>query len=118
VEHVRADKTETQDMGLQHKQFPTLLKLCQLRNADGFQYPVWLPGPAGSGKTTAARNVAKALELPFLFTGAVDQPYSLLGFRDAGGNYARTSFREAFENGGVFLWDEVDASNPNALNRV
>lgn len=118
---VEVKRTETNgevttlNLGVQHKQFDKLVKLCGVRNDDGYQWPVWLPGPAGSGKTTAARNVAKALDLPFYFTGAVDQPYGLIGFRDAGGNYNRTSFREAFENGGVFLWDEVDASNPNAL---
>lgn len=115
VERKEQDTTTTVELGLQHVQFPTLLKLCNIRNHDGYQFPVWLPGPAGSGKTTAARNVAKALGVPFQFTGAVDNPYQLLGFRDAGGTYHRTSFREAFECGGVFLWDEVDASNPNAL---
>jgi hypothetical protein len=115
VERVNGAEREVVEMGLQHKSFVQLLKLLQVKNADGYQYPVWLPGPAGSGKTTAARNAAKALNLPFYFTGAVDNQYQLLGFRDAGGNYGRTTFREAWEHGGVYLWDEVDASNPNAL---
>ena len=97
------------DLGVQHKQFPLLIKVLQC----GF--PVWLPGPAGSGKTTAAANAAKALGLPFHHTGAVDNVYQLMGFIDAGGTYHRTEFREAYENGGPFLWDEVDASNPAAL---
>jgi len=97
------------DMGVQHSQFPVLIKTLQTK------FPVWLPGPAGSGKTTAAKNAATALEVPFHHTGAVDNVYQLLGFIDAGGTYHRTTFREAYENGGVFLWDEVDASNPAAL---
>lgn len=97
------------DMGVQHAQFPVLVKVLQTR------FPVWLPGPAGSGKTTAAKNAAQALSVPFHHTGAVDNVYQLLGFIDAGGTYHRTTFREAYENGGVFLWDEVDASNPAAL---
>lgn len=77
--------------------------------------PVMLVGPAGSGKTTAARNVADALGLPFYFTGAIDSPYKLLGFIDAQGRTVRTPFREAFEHGGVFLFDEQDASLPGAV---
>lgn len=105
----RPEQSEPQDLGVQHKQFPALITM--LRTG----FPVWLPGPAGSGKTTAARNAAKALDLPFHFTGAIDTKYELSGYKDAGGLYHCTEFRKAYENGGVFLWDEVDASNPAAL---
>jgi len=71
---------------------------------------VMLVGPAGSGKTTAAQNVAQALGIPFYFTGAIDSPYKLLGFVDAQGRVVRTPFREAFEHGGLFLFDEYDGS--------
>jgi hypothetical protein len=111
VVHIQPSNAELPviDMGVQHTQFATLVKVLQTR------FPVWLPGPAGSGKTTAARNAATALSVAFHHTGAVDNVYQLLGFIDAGGTYHRTTFREAYENGGVFLWDEVDASNPAAL---
>lgn len=99
----------TQNIGVQHKQFPILLKAVAAR------VNVWLAGPSASGKTTAAIQVAKALNLPFKFTGAVGDAYALLGYNDAQGRYVRTQFREAWEHGGVFLWDEVDASDPNAL---
>lgn len=107
VHNVRTD--ERTDMGLQHKQFPTLLQYLESR------YPVWLPGPAGSGKTTAAMNAAKALNLAFHFNGAVDTEYKLLGFTDAGGRFHETPFYRAYKDGGVYLFDEVDASNPQAL---
>lgn len=107
VHNVR-DDTRT-DMGLQHKQFATLLQYLESR------YPVWLPGPAGSGKTTAAMNAAKALNLAFHFNGAVDTEYKLLGFTDAGGRFHETPFYRAYKDGGVYLFDEVDASNPQAL---
>jgi hypothetical protein len=93
----------------QHRQFDHLLKMV----AAGCN--VWLAGPAGSGKTTAARNVAKALGRPFYFTGAVDTEYKLLGYTDAKGNLVRRPFREAWEHGGVFLFDEIDASLPGAV---
>jgi len=35
---------------------------------------------------------------------------------DANGKYVRSLFREAYENGGVFLLDEVDNGNPNVLS--
>ena len=99
----------TVDVGVQHRQFPLLLK------AVSAGVPVWLAGPSGSGKTTAAQAVAKALDAKFYYTGAVGDAYALMGYRDVNGNYVRTAFRDAYENGGVFLWDEVDASDPNAL---
>lgn len=100
---------EVRDMGLQHKQFPILLKSAIAR------VNVWMAGPSASGKTTAAVNVAKALKLPFHYTGAVGDPYALLGFKSVNNELVRTAFREAWEHGGIFLWDEVDASDPNAL---
>lgn len=76
---------------------------------------VALVGPAGSGKTTMASNIADELGLDFYFTGAVLSEHKLVGFIDARGKVVRTPFRDAFENGGVFLFDEVDASAPAAV---
>jgi SpoVK/Ycf46/Vps4 family AAA+-type ATPase len=76
---------------------------------------VWLAGPAGSGKTSIAEALAKALGLPFFFNGAIDSPYKLAGFIDAQGRIIRPAFRQAYENGGVYLFDEVDASMPAAV---
>lgn len=103
------------DMGVQHKVFPKLLKACQARMRDGNKLNIWLKGPAGSGKTTAAKKVAEALKLSFQFNGAISTEYELMGFRDAGGTYHTTAFREIFENGGVYLFDEVDSSLPKAV---
>ena len=76
---------------------------------------VFLAGPAGSGKTTCVAQVADSLHLPFFFNGAIQSEYKLTGFRDAHGKVHRTAFREAFEFGGVYLFDEIDASQPAAL---
>jgi len=105
---------EVKDLGLQHKQFPLLLQALQARTSDGHRINVWITGPAGSGKTTAAFNAAKALGLEYAFTGAIDTPYPLLGFVDAQGKVVRTPFREVYEKGGVFLFDEYDGSHPSA----
>jgi MoxR-like ATPase len=86
-----------------------------LRMAVAAKVNVFLVGPAGSGKTTVARQVAESLGLRFHFNGAIHSEYKLTGFRDAQGKVHRTAFREAFENGGVYLFDEIDASQPAAL---
>lgn len=78
---------------------------------------VMMVGSAGTGKSTLAHQAADALGLPFysLSLSAQTPNSMILGYMDASGNYVRSLFREAYENGGVFLFDEVDNSNPNAL---
>ena len=97
------------DLGKQHFQFEKLSKYVQTKNN------IFLVGSAGSGKTTAARNIAKALEVEFYFTGAINSEYKLTGFIDAQGRIVNTEFRKAYENGGLFLFDEIDASFPQAI---
>lgn len=79
--------------------------------------PVYLAGPAGSGKTTLAKQVAGALALScnIMSFCAQTSKSDLLGFIDATGHYQSSSFRHTFENGGLFLFDEIDAANPNIL---
>ena len=75
----------------------------------------FLVGPAGSGKTTLAEQVCKVLKRPFYMEARVTSEFKLTGFMDATGNYNRTQFRDAYEHGGGFLFDEVDASDPDAM---
>lgn len=96
--------------GVLHDRFDTVLKLVT-RNV-----PVYLVGPAGSGKNVICKQVAEALGLRFYFTNAVTQEYKLTGFTDANGNYQPTQFYKAFTEGGVFMLDELDASIPEVLN--
>jgi cobaltochelatase CobS len=74
-----------------------------------------LVGPAGSGKTTLARQIAEALNRPFYMAARVTSEYKLTGFIDAAGKAVQTDFRRAYEKGGVFLFDEIDASDADAL---
>lgn len=94
--------------GIVHKKFDRVLKMATRDN-------VMLVGGAGSGKTTIARQVAKALQLPFYFTGAVPHEAKLLGFINPHGKYVETAFYRAWTTGGIFLMDEIDASDPQAL---
>lgn len=72
-------------------------------------------GPAGSGKTTLAMQLAKALGLEFGMTGAVEQAFALMGYKNAAGEYQETEFFRRYTAGGVFLFDEFDGSLPNAV---
>lgn len=95
--------------GVQHEKFETVLKF--VANNE----PVFLTGPAGSGKNVLCKQVAQALGLKFYFTNAVTQEYKLTGFTDANGRYQETQFYKAFTQGGVFMLDEMDASIPEVL---
>ena len=76
---------------------------------------VALIGPAGSGKTSAVRAAADLLGLDYYSVGACQTPYELTGFISASGDRVETSFSRFCQNGGVFLFDELDGSSPKAL---
>lgn len=79
--------------------------------------PVYLAGPAGSGKNHTVEQIAKELGWNFYFSNSVQQEYKLTGFIDAGGKYHETEFYKALtdEEECVFFLDEIDASIPEVL---
>ena len=101
--------TPVEMTGVQHDKFETVLKF--VANNE----PVFLTGPAGSGKNVLCQQVAKALGLNFYFSNAVTQEYKITGFTDAMGVFHESQFYKAFKNGGVFMLDEMDASIPEVL---
>lgn len=107
--------TTTLPQGHRHPMFETLLKIAASRQADGFHPNIWIAGPAGSGKTTGGRQLAKALGIPFFFNGAVNMEHKLIGFVDANGSYHSTPFREGFTQPAVYQFDDVDSSDNAAL---
>lgn len=78
-------------------------------------HPIMLVGPAGCGKTTIGQHVAAALQLPFYITSTINDTHELTGFVDGYGKYHSTPFRRAFEHGGVWVADEIDAWDASAL---
>lgn len=93
----------------QHESFPKLLKYLHANRR------VILTGPAGTGKSMAAVNAAKALGVDFYLQTPVTQSHELIGYRDAGGVFHETPLFKAYTNGGLILMDEADASLPDAL---
>jgi cobaltochelatase CobS len=102
--------------GLAHKAFPRLLRAVSARTRhDKGALNIWLYGPAGTGKSTAARKLAEAFSLDFHTNGPVGSQWDIRGFTDAQGKVVETAFRKAWINGGVYCWDEGDGSAPAAL---
>lgn len=102
--------------GRQHPQFQKVLQLV------GAGVNVLLVGPAGCGKSHLCEQVATALELPFgAISGSAGASEAQLTGRllptGEGGRfeYVSSPFVELYEEGGVFLFDELDAFDPNML---
>ena len=79
--------------------------------------PVYLAGPAGSGKNHTVEQIAKELGWNFYFSNSVQQEYKLTGFIDAGGCFHETEFYKACNDDKdcIFFLDEMDASIPEVL---
>lgn len=96
-----------------HFQFPQLVKrVVQER------LTVYMQGPSQSGKTTAAQQLAKLLNLPFYYlAGSAQMSMShLKGFISPHDNsFQHTAFSRAYIEGGVALLDELDGWHEQVL---
>lgn len=92
-------------------------KYNQIKTCLECKIPVYLAGPAGSGKNYTVEQICDELGWNFYFSNAVQQEYKLTGFIDAGGKYHETEFYKACtdEEECVFFLDELDASIPDVL---
>ena len=97
------------DKELVHKNFDKLLTC-----VEAGVIPM-LVGPAGTGKSTAVEQVARKLGLKFYTMNRIQNAFELTGYNDAEGKYVSTQFYEAYTKGGIFFFDEIDASSPEAL---
>lgn len=102
---------EKVNVGRVHKCFDDLLLVASCR------LHAFLTGAAGSFKTSSAEKVAEALELEYSSISVCQQTTAaaLLGYMNAQGGYVPTEFRARFEQGGVFILDEIDNGNANVL---
>ena len=99
------------DGEIHHEQYETI-KMCLESNI-----PVYLAGPAGSGKNHTVEQICRELGWDFYFSNSVQQEYKLTGFIDAGGKFHDTEFFKACNSDidCVFFLDEMDASIPEVL---
>ncbi len=100
--------------GIPHMAFEESLK-AMTRGLDLF-----MVGPAGSGKGFLAQHLSEALGQRYGFISCSEgmSEGMLLGRGVPLAEtflYLQSSFVDFYENGGVFLLDEIDAANPNVL---
>lgn len=114
IEVKKPDMPEHKEIGTCHYLTEQIAQVCNI----GVHQ--MLVGPAGGGKTTCCEKVAEILDLKFypMSVGPQTTKSDLLGFIDAAGKYHTTPLREAFENGGLLLLDEVDAANAGVLTII
>jgi hypothetical protein len=100
----------------------TLAKVCGARLRRGHAPNVLMVGPAGCGKTTAAAHVAEALGLDFGFislSGGISESHLIGRYAPTGEagrfEYTEPPFVTAYRDGGVFVFDELDAADENVL---
>lgn len=112
IELPKVQIPQVEDNGEVHHERYEEIKMCLECNI-----PVYLAGPAGSGKNHTVEQIAKELGWNFYFSNSVQQEYKLTGFIDAGGEFHDTEFYKACtdENECIFFLDEMDASIPEVL---
>jgi len=106
-----AGRKEVKIEGTLHKDFDEcLFALTQEKQ-------LYMSGAAGTGKTTMGEKLAEAMNLDFghISCSAGMSEAHVLGRMLFDGKFVGTSFLDIFENGGVFLFDEIDAADPNLL---
>lgn len=83
---------------------------------------VYLVGPSGSCKTYSVKQVAELLGLPLYDFGFVtDEHETFKSYKDVNGKFVKNIFYQAYKNGGICFFDEIDNSESKALvelNRI
>ena len=112
--YIQSGKTLGSIDGNKHEYFDFVLDLIVCREC------VYLWGEAGSGKSTAARQMARILDLPFYYLALNAQmtESKLIGYMDGKGEYIPSDFYRAYKNGGVFLLDELELGSGNLLGSL
>jgi MoxR-like ATPase len=102
--------------GVFHHKFPKILALAKARKN------IFLYGPTGLGKSHICKQLAEVLGMEFAFIQCTSgMSEGQLGGRllpvgkQGSFEYVVAEFVRIYENGGVFLLDEIDAADPNVL---
>jgi cobaltochelatase CobS len=117
VTYETADGTVKQVKGASHKTFPRVLNKILAGRKAGWPVHVYMHGPAGTGKTSIAPQVAEVLGLPYypISLGPTMTEVKLMGYMNAAGKHIGTQWTQAIEFGGLVLLDECDSANPMVL---
>lgn len=114
---IRAFDETPKNIGAQHRMFETVFVYVQCK------VNVWLAGPAGSGKSRMALEIAKALDYEFFRVpcGPHMTGTQIFGYCTADGSYSQGVAHRALTTkakGAVLLFDEFDRCNPAVAVQV
>lgn len=102
------EKPQAESKEIYHEKFPILVDLV---NAG---MHVYMHGPAGTGKSHIAKQVAEFLGKAYIPDTTPLNEYSLIGFVDANGVFHETPFYKACKYGGLYAPDELDGMPASA----
>lgn len=102
--------SENKNKKVRHEKFDKIVKLVQKKKKS-----VYLYGPAGTGKSALAEQVAEHIGLDFYPMSTVTQEFKFTGFVDGHGVFHDTNFYKAVKNGGLFFMDEMDSSASDVM---
>lgn len=116
--HTKGGQEKLFDTEVVHEIFPKVLDLATCSPREH----IFIAGPSGSGKSYLAGQVAKALDVPFGYmscSGGINEAH-LLGrtipnVQTGEAVFVASEFVKRYEEGGLFLLDEIDAADPNVL---
>ena len=80
--------------------------------------PVWLHGPAGTGKSSAAKYAAEQAGLPYYEVNLAGAMASAIKGKDRLKSFVESEFARAYEHGGVCCLEEFDAAHPTVATAV
>jgi cobaltochelatase CobS len=106
------DNVRQEIPGNTHKQLADVILAAQSRH-------VLMVGMAGTGKSRIAQDVARALDLPYYSISLTSMtPVSAITGMVRAEDITKPAFRQAWENGGLFNFDEMDHGHPNIVGVV
>jgi AAA domain (dynein-related subfamily) len=105
IEALKAGETNE----VRHYEFDDIVAILEEKIA------VYLYGPAGTGKSALAKQIAKHLKLNFYPMSTITQEFKFTGYKDGNGLYHDTNFYKAVKDGGVFFIDEMDSCSSDVL---